>query len=31
MNLQDILYLAAVAVVWYLLVAKILPRFGVGT
>jgi hypothetical protein len=31
MNWQDILYLAAVGVVWYFLVTKILPRFGVGT
>lgn len=31
MNWQDILTIAVFVIVWYLLVAKILPRMGVGT
>ncbi len=31
MNWQDILTIAVFVAVWYLLVAKVLPRFGVGS
>jgi hypothetical protein len=31
MDWQNLLTLVAVAIVWYVLMAKILPRFGVGT
>jgi hypothetical protein len=31
MNLSDIVVLAVLAVVWILLMSKILPRFGVPT
>jgi hypothetical protein len=31
MDLYDILSLIAFLVVWYLLVSKVLPRFGVNT
>jgi hypothetical protein len=28
---QDIIYIVVFVVIWYLLVAKILPRFGIGS
>jgi hypothetical protein len=31
MDWQNLLTLVAVVIVWYVLMAKILPRFGVGT
>jgi hypothetical protein len=31
MDLTDLLTLAVMLVVWYVLLAKVLPRFGVGT
>jgi len=31
MNWQELLYLAGFAALWYLVVGKILPRFGIGT
>gem|GEM_PF-2958033 len=31
MNWQGLLYLAGLAALWYLLVGKILPGFGIGT
>lgn len=31
MNWPDLIYLAIGVIVWYLLISKVLPKFGVGT